>query len=84
MAAVKVGQLYHAIHVPIGEYLTVGETYTADMVGRNVIGLHRPTDGSGTYVQSKRVRIVLPGDIRGLGLAYRAFVLLTPANGKVD
>lgn len=44
------GALYMVIDAPACEYLTIGTVYECSHVGTDVIGLHRPNNGGGTYI----------------------------------
>ncbi len=63
----KQGERYKVVSAPAGEYLTVGDVYEMDYLGKSTVGLHRPRDaahkaGAGTYVQRRHIesgRIVL-------------------------
>lgn len=54
------GALYRCTQCPPGEYLTVGEVYRATVAGpqnprqprRGSVGMHRETDGAGTYLSA--------------------------------
>jgi len=46
----KQGNLYRVTKAAPGSYLTVGEIYRCDSLSKSSVGLHRPTNGAGTYV----------------------------------
>lgn len=47
---IEYGQLYQVTKNSINEYVTVGQVYRCDGVASDCIGLHRVSDGAGTYV----------------------------------
>ena len=58
----QVGKEYRVVKAPQGEYLTVGGVYVLDSLSKSTVGLHRSSDGAGTYVTRWAVgtgRIVL-------------------------
>lgn len=47
----QAGKLYRVTKCPHWEYLTVGEVYKSDGYKGKCVGLHRLTDGGGTYLR---------------------------------
>lgn len=47
---IELGQVYKVTANRINEYVTVGQVYLCDAASSDCVGLHRVSDGAGTYV----------------------------------
>lgn len=47
----KLNRLYQVVKAPTWEYLTEGEVYKLDGLGKNSVSLHKPIGGGGTIVR---------------------------------
>lgn len=54
----EVGKLYKVKAAKEWQYLTVNEVYKCDSKSKTCIGLHRPTNGAGTYVMGRDLNTV--------------------------